>query len=84
MIHKTSSVVEKWSCNKLQPHKKEKNVIQKYKAVLYAFAFGEWIYRYEYKRKRRRRQALPKSLRIKKAIALDNKTCPQNVSRLFF
>ena len=55
----------------------------KYKTVLFAFAFGEWIDRYEYKRKRRRRQALPKSLRIKKAVALDNKTCPRNVSRLF-
>ena len=52
MNHKTSSVVEKWSCNMLQPHLKEKNVIQKYKVVLVAFAFGEWIDRYEYKRKR--------------------------------
>lgn len=40
----------------LQLHKKENNVILKYKTVLFAFAFGEWIDRYEYKRKKRRRQ----------------------------
>lgn len=62
MIHVTSGIVEKWSCNMLQPHKKENNVILKYKTVLFAFAFGEWIDRYEYKRKERRRQTEVKNM----------------------